>query len=565
MEVDGKAGDLPQLRLLAVFCNPEEEDPGYDPPGPASTPSYAAARAGAQVEVMEAPSMAELAAKLEDFKPTMLYIRGSPGATHDNVKGHLAPIYIANGPDKLAENGDLMAAMEEPPGWADTRLIAPRAEARVLIAGGTPMLDAPRLAYLGEALRALLVIEARAAALEGSAPLDAALPAPLAEAYPGCSARRCRVRTASGARVAVVVVGREGVLGEERVLQYALRQMLVSDALAPQFRLPPAGTPLPLPKSSDDVMGGVPHVEALLTQIGVWAVDVLRQLAKMPTYQGLLALGIAGVGSAALQGTSKAELQRRTVIVTGARPIELIRAGHTAGGPSTNPLAVPADPPLPPHCCGRAPITEVSEEEFMGDLVAFLSQRRNKAFDRSKFPDVVLNGSPLDVFVLYKEVVTRGGFRVGNGINWKGQVFAKMRNWTANNRQTGVGAALKKHYANMLWEYEQAHPADALTDRCIICGSGEEQGLTDWIACDSCESWVHFSCDKRAGLGTFASYSGDNGRTYTCPSCTRSRAGPGGSGGRSDDGSGDGDGDGDDDGGEGGGGSGDDEDDPMDS
>jgi hypothetical protein len=35
------------------------------------------------------------------------------------------------------------------------------------------------------------------------------------------------------------------------------------------------------------------------------------------------------------------------------------------------------------------------------------------------------------------------------------QVFAKMRNWTANNRQTGVGAALKKHYANLLWEYEQ--------------------------------------------------------------------------------------------------------------
>jgi hypothetical protein len=105
----------------------------------------------------------------------------------------------------------------------------------------------------------------------------------------------------------------------------------------------------------------------------------------------------------------------------------------------------------------------------------------------------------------------------------------------------------------------QAHPADVLSDRCIICGSGEEQGLTDWIACDSCESWVHFSCDKRAGLGTFASYSGEHGRTYTCPSCTRTR-GPGGSGsggrGGSDDGSGD---EGEEDGG--GGGS---DDDPMD-
>jgi hypothetical protein len=67
----------------------------------------------------------------------------------------------------------------------------------------------------------------------------------------------------------------------------------------------------------------------------------------------------------------------------------------------------------------------------------------------------VLNGMTLDLFGLYKEVVTRGGFRVGNGINWKGQVFGRMRNWTANNRQTGVGNSLKKHYANFLWEYEQ--------------------------------------------------------------------------------------------------------------
>lgn len=34
----------------------------------------------------------------------------------------------------------------------------------------------------------------------------------------------------------------------------------------------------------------------------------------------------------------------------------------------------------------------------------------------------VLNGVSLDLFALYREVVSRGGFRVGNGINWKGQV-----------------------------------------------------------------------------------------------------------------------------------------------
>jgi hypothetical protein len=78
----------------------------------------------------------------------------------------------------------------------------------------------------------------------------------------------------------------------------------------------------------------------------------------------------------------------------------------------------------------------------------------------------VLNGMTLDLFGLYKEVVTRGGFRVGNGINWKGQVFGRMRNWTANNRQTGVGNSLKKHYASFLWEYEQVRHTVVSTASC---------------------------------------------------------------------------------------------------
>jgi len=94
------------------------------------------------------------------------------------------------------------------------------------------MLDAPRLAYLGEALRALLVIEARGALLTASAPLALLRP----DDYPGCAARRCAVRTASGAEVAAVVVGRESVVGSEGALQYALRMLLVTDALALQVR-----------------------------------------------------------------------------------------------------------------------------------------------------------------------------------------------------------------------------------------------------------------------------------------------------------------------------------------
>ena len=40
----------------------------------------------------------------------------------------------------------------------------------------------------------------------------------------------------------------------------------------------------------------------------------------------------------------------------------------------------------------------------------------------------VLNGKALDLFALYKEVAARGGHRVGNGINWSGQVFPALRN-----------------------------------------------------------------------------------------------------------------------------------------
>lgn len=99
----------------------------------------------------------------------------------------------------------------------------------------------------------------------------------------------------------------------------------------------------------------------------------------------------------------------------------------------------------------------------------------------AEFPDAILNAKRLDLFNLYREVwyflhsfpslvefyesikrsldiwisysvstiymlllssrfsfqvVSRGGFHVGNGINWKGQVFSKMRNHTMTNRMT---------------------------------------------------------------------------------------------------------------------------------
>jgi hypothetical protein len=49
---------------------------------------------------------------------------------------------------------------------------------------------------------------------------------------------------------------------------------------------------------------------------------------------------------------------------------------------------------------------------------------------------------------------------MGNGINWKGQIFSNMSNYTAVNKMTGVGNALKKHYQMYLTEYEKVQPLD---------------------------------------------------------------------------------------------------------
>lgn len=114
------------------------------------------------------------------------------------------------------------------------------------------------------------------------------------------------------------------------------------------------------------------------------------------------------------------------------------------------------------------------QEEFLKDVMQFLMLRGHTRLipqsGLAEFPDAILNGKRLDLYNLYKEVsswswtsnldscdqellsgrtlelkyfvsgvlqvVTRGGFHVGNGINWKGQIFSKMRNYTMTNRMT---------------------------------------------------------------------------------------------------------------------------------
>ncbi|KAJ8750972.1 hypothetical protein K2173_016153 [Erythroxylum novogranatense] len=210
-------------------------------------------------------------------------------------------------------------------------------------------------------------------------------------------------------------------------------------------------------------------------------------------------------------------------------------AKHSSGGPpptthrkslsssyqaqqiiSLNPL------PLKKHGCGRAPIQACSEEEFLRDVMQFLILRGHARLvpqgGLSEFPDAILNAKRLDLFNLYREVVSRGGFHVGNGINWKGQVFSKMRNHTLTNRMTGVGNTLKRHYETYLLEYELAHD-DVDGECCLLCHSS---AAGDWVNCGNCGEWAHFGCDRRQGLGAFKDYAKTDGLEYICPPCSAS-------------------------------------------
>ncbi|GJN16074.1 hypothetical protein PR202_gb03024 [Eleusine coracana subsp. coracana] len=161
-----------------------------------------------------------------------------------------------------------------------------------------------------------------------------------------------------------------------------------------------------------------------------------------------------------------------------------------------------------------------SQEDFLKDVMHFLIQRGHTRLvpqgGMAEFPDAVLNSKRLDLYTLYKEVVSRGGFYVGNGINWKGQVFSKMRNHTITNKMTGVGNTLKRHYETYLLEYELAHD-DVDGECCLLCHSSAPG---DWVNCGLCGEWAHFGCDTRQGLGTFKDYAKADGLEYICPQCS---------------------------------------------
>ncbi|GAX77467.1 hypothetical protein CEUSTIGMA_g4911.t1 [Chlamydomonas eustigma] len=201
------------------------------------------------------------------------------------------------------------------PGWSDLRLLAPRAEVRLLLCGGSSLVDSHRLSFLGEALRALLVLETRNARLVSTTPC-AKVPVNLAA---GCAATKCELRTASGRTTTAILGGQPEVIKEQQLVQHALRMTLVSDSQSLQFRLPPPGMPIPAPRTSVAIAGSTPVVDALVLT-SVWAVQVLRGLCQDAESFGLISMGIAAVGASATAGLTAEDVQRLKMIVSGNGP-----------------------------------------------------------------------------------------------------------------------------------------------------------------------------------------------------------------------------------------------------
>jgi len=211
----------------------------------------------------------------------------------------------------------------------------------------------------------------------------------------------------------------------------------------------------------------------------------------------LAAMGIGAVSATPTASFTKADANRFAAVVTDNDPAELLQGAPAAVNPAVvagapaeartgapAPAATPAvegqaprppsaippttaapvvaapSPSMEPWVSDRGQLASCSEEAFKADVAAFLKARTSKQVDPSTFPDAMLNGSQLDVFALYKEVCARGGYANGNVIDWKEEVFPKMRNYAAGSKVQGVGNALKRHYQQLLLEYEHANSGD---------------------------------------------------------------------------------------------------------
>ncbi|KAE8654625.1 AT-rich interactive domain-containing protein 4 [Hibiscus syriacus] len=246
--------------------------------------------------------------------------------------------------------------------------------------------------------------------------------------------------------------------------------------------------------------------------------QVLGQLAPDVSYPSLAMLRIASIQALSMASFEIDDVERLLFFCKNLGKDPSLGSSITAGTPS---WLVPPPPSLKRSepCKDIKPLNYTVMEgvthrhkmfPFSGLSVAvrYDGDQGKEEFLRDVMQFLILRGHN-------REVVSRGGFHVGNGINWKGQVSSKMRNQSLTNRMTGGGNTLKRHYESYLLEYELAHD-DVDGECCLLCHSA----AGDWVKCGVCGERAQFGRDRRQGLGAFKDYAKTDGLEHVCPRCS---------------------------------------------
>ena len=110
-------------------------------------------------------------------------------------------------------------------------------------------------------------------------------------------------------------------------------------------------------------------------------------------------------------------------------------------------LAVP-DASVVSWTSDRPELATCNPQQLLEDMRKFLEARRGKQLQASTFPEAILNGAQLDLNALYRTVCSRGGFAMGTGVNWAGQV--KFLTTVVSSHEIDVGCMfLPKHACGM--------------------------------------------------------------------------------------------------------------------
>ena len=285
------------------------------------------------------------------------------------------------------------------PGWARTRVLAPHAEVALSLA--RPLARPAAVAALVHGVRAALVAVARGVTIASTACV-----APPPAGAGGAAALACA--TATGI---VTLTGSASVLARPALLELALRQGLVADALALQAKGQEGG-------------GERPTLTAVTS---LWCAATLRA-APGPLGGVLAGLGVAAVDGVPLRGAAAA---------------------------AADFAALARSPPAaPPRASAPAPGAAPAPAEFVALASARVPGRRGGTGGGADGapPPLTLNGHPLTAAALASAVDAAGGADAmrGDPAAWAAAVLPRVAGAGAVARQAAAeGAALRDEHARL--------------------------------------------------------------------------------------------------------------------